>query len=446
MTEKEHFPLVILGGGIAGISAAYHSPGEHILFEKNAKVGGLAGSTAVKGYTFDFTGHLLHLRDPYAIELINILLGSNLQKHSRKASIILDKTEVPYPFQANLHGLPKEVINDCLYGMMEAVKKPQKPFDPKRTFADWVMDTFGQGMAKHFFYPYNRKLWTVTAQEMTCEWVGQFVPRPNMNEVIDGANGTQKKDFGYNTHFFYPKRGGIEALTKAFVGTGQVDALTSTTVRSISLKKNTVTVLRNGKLQSYTWSSLINTLPLPMFISMIEDVPETYARSAKMLKWNSVLNINLGLKYRDPDNDRHWIYFPDTKIPFYRVGFPMNFANTVAPKGCSSMYVEMAYHANELPRGQAEADAVFKATDALKEVGLLRSTNDLDVVNILHIPVAYVIYDKYRTEIVESLKSFLKQYNIQTIGRYGAWEYSFIERCIMQGKEAAEKALTETLR
>ncbi len=429
--------VVICGGGIAGISAGYHLPGQHVIFEKSSVPGGLAGSIKKDGFTFDHTGHLLHLRDAYASALLLGLLGTNVKKHERKAWIYSHETMTKYPFQANLYGLPKEVIKECVDGFVACSNSPQKSFDPHQSFASWVLDTFGTGFAKHFFFPYNEKLWQTPVQEMTCEWVGQFVPRPSVTDVLAGAATNRDKEFGYNSHFYYPKKGGIQALVDAFMATKLIHMKLNTSVKSINLKKRVVTVLEEGHLRSYQYDALINTLPLPHFLRMIEDLDSTFSRSIMKLRWTSVLNINIGVRGLDPSKGKHWIYFPERQFPFYRVGFPTNFANTVALKGCYSMYVEVAYPGGTLPQGRSEADIVFRCLDALKVCGLLRSSEDLVTVQVNPIPVAYVIYDKYRSTIVDNVLSYLQGNRVLSIGRYGAWHYSFIERCVLQGKAAA---------
>ncbi|MGH7165590.1 MAG: NAD(P)-binding protein, partial [Nitrospiraceae bacterium] len=51
--------IVIVGAGLAGLSAAFHLKGvPYRLFEKEHEVGGLCRSYQLDGFTFDITGHL----------------------------------------------------------------------------------------------------------------------------------------------------------------------------------------------------------------------------------------------------------------------------------------------------------------------------------------------------------------------------------------------------
>ena len=57
--------IVIVGAGLAGLSTAYHLPhASYRLYEREREVGGLCRSYRKDGFTFDYTGHLLHFRQP----------------------------------------------------------------------------------------------------------------------------------------------------------------------------------------------------------------------------------------------------------------------------------------------------------------------------------------------------------------------------------------------
>ncbi len=103
------------------------------------------------------------------------------------------------------------------------------------------------------------------------------------------------------------------------------------------------------------------------------------------MRWSSVYDINLGIK-RPRISDKHWIYFPEKKYRFYRVGFPMNFSTNMTPPKCSSMYVEIAYQPDEK---FDEARAMKDAIRGLKECGLPpESESEIITRNILRIPIA----------------------------------------------------------
>src|SRR6185312_14441281 len=104
--------------------------------------------------------------------------------------------------------------------------------------------------------------------------------------------------------------------------------------------------LRTGEILPY--DHLVTTLPLVKFLALASPLAPEIETARRSLRWTSVYNLNLGIG-RPALSDKHWIYFPEKKYPFYRVGFPMNFSTRMAPPGMSSMYVEMAYEPGRPP-------------------------------------------------------------------------------------------------
>ena len=253
MTAK----IVIIGGGLAGLSAGHHlAEYDPVVFEKEGAIGGLCRSFTQDGFTFDCTGHLIHLKNAYTKELVARLLPDAFNSHERLAAIYSKSTTTPYPFQANTYGLPPEVIRDCVVGFVESMH--HRNGGPKN-FHDWVLQTFGSGIAKHFMLPYNEKFWKQDLSTITSDWVSWSIPKPTLDEVVNGALGLTNKGMGYNPKFIYPKSGGIDCLPQALARSIK-NVHAGETVQSIDAKKKYVR-LASGREEPYDF--LVSTLPLP---------------------------------------------------------------------------------------------------------------------------------------------------------------------------------------
>ncbi|MGQ0644071.1 MAG: protoporphyrinogen/coproporphyrinogen oxidase [Elusimicrobiota bacterium] len=417
------------------MSAAHHLGGRGALFEREKEPGGTARSYSVDGFTFDHTGHLLHLHNDYTKKLVRRLLRGNVFECRRDAWIFSQGVYTRYPFQANLYGLPQPVIEDCVAGLWEARRRygaePLKS-DKPLNFEEWCQRLFGAGISKHFMIPYNRKLWTVPPAEMTPEWCGSFVPQPKLEEVLAGALTDQTTAFGYNVSFLYPRRGGIQRLAQ-----GLAEGLPGVRLGAALEKvdwRNRSALFSTGERASY--SRMISTIPLPELLKRLDPFPEEIRADFERLRWTSVLNINVGVK-RPKISNKSWIYFPEKKFVFYRVGFPMNFTPHVVPEGCSSMYVEIAHRPGET---LSRESAWRRVRRGLEAAGVLKRGDAFPVVSFLPIRYAYVIYDENRGPALRNIFSWLERAGIVGIGRYGAWKYSFMEEAILDGKAAAEAA------
>lgn len=423
--------IVILGAGLTGLSTAYHLEKNNFfdftIFEKEATHGGLCRSIKHDGFTFDFTGHLLHCNDPYFRKFLNLFLPEQERTtHTRKSFIFTHNHFVPYPFQMNLHGLPAQVIAECICSF--AKRKHQ--IDPKN-FHEWVIKYFGIGIAKHFFFPYNQKLLQYNLKKIHPSWTGRFVPKITIKDLFSGLE-KPSQNIGYNNQFYYPKQGGIQTFTDNLRKKIKSPIKTNHHAKEINFNKKLVS-FENGHVEKF--QTLITTIPLNVFLKQIKQPASLEIKKYHTkLRCNSVLNFNLGFKH-NCFNDKHWIYFPEKQYPFYRVGFWHNFAQTLVRPKHGALYGELAY----LP-GQKDLEKRL-AESIQKTCHVLGISKNLVTQKILHLPHAYVIYDHWREYNLPTLHQALHDHSIYSIGRYGAWNYSSMQDAILDGKKVAATLL-----
>ena len=423
--------IVIIGGGLAGLSAGHHlAELDPVVLEREPSLGGLCRSFTQDGFTFDCTGHLIHLKDAYTKELIARLLPDAFGSHERLAAIYSKETLTPYPFQANTYGLPPEVVRDCIVGFVETLKTPGAT---SANFHEWNLRTFGEGIAKHFMLPYNEKFWKQDLRGITSDWVSWAIPKPTLAEVVNGALGLTNKGMGYNPRFIYPKNGGIDCLPLAFAKSIR-NIHTNESVEFIDARKKYVR-LKSGREEPYEY--LISTVPLPKLYGILKDIPDSLKHAAQNLRAISVLNINIGVN-RPKVSDQHWIYFPEDQFVFSRIGFPMNFSSSVGPEGTSSIYVEITHQQGQQPDVE---EAFARSIADLEKCGILRTGDLILTRHVLDIRYAYVVFDKHRQLHLDNLTAYLESRDIFTAGRYGRWDYYSMEDSILSGKTGAEKVL-----
>jgi len=434
------YRVVVLGAGLAGLSAARHLLPERVaVVERETDVGGLARSHVEEGFTFDCTGHLLHLRDPAIQGLVDRLLPEAFARHERRAQIFSKGVLTAYPFQANLHGLPVDVVKECLSGFVESLITCARDGEPdleRLSFRDWAVHTFGEGIARHFMIPYNSKLWRTDLDEIECGWVSWSIPRPTLREILDGAFGRTVRGMGYNPTFLYPKIGGIRALPEALAG-GLQDVRLGRDVVAIDAAARTARLSDGSTL---AWEALVSTIPLDRLLAITAGLPADLPGAASRLRAVRVLNISLGVD-RAAISPAHWIYFPEPEYSFYRVGFPVNLGDGLAPRGCSSLYVERS-----LLRGEPfdEAEVVERAVDDLRRAGILWKGDRLIYRRVTVLDPAYVIYDRFRARQLPAIHRALRDAGIHSVGRFGAWEYSSMESAIKAGMDVAASLRDES--
>ncbi|MDD2688643.1 MAG: FAD-dependent oxidoreductase [Candidatus Omnitrophica bacterium] len=417
---------VILGAGLAGISAARNCNGT--IFEKEKDIGGTCRSIKEQGFIFDLGIHVLHTKNRYVLDLLMEHKNLNLKAKRRLAWIYSHKRLTKYPFQVNTYGLPKDIIAQCLNGFINRTAKPKGKYD---NYEDWVYANFGAGISDHFYLPYSEKFWTVKAKELTTDWLDLRIPQPDLEDIIKGAISVQKKEFGPNAIFRYPVNGGIQRIAESMHRSDRKIIFSKEAVK-IDLDKHRI---HFNDHSSTTYKYLISTIPLPELLKIIVGVPKEVIKAGEALRYNSILCINLGIKKQNI-NSAHWIYFPENKIAAFRISFPGNFSRFTVPEEWSSLQAEVSY-SKDRPIGYK--DITEKVIKDLIKTKILKAKDKIKLINAKHIKYAYIIYDHNRINNLKIINKFLRAHNIYGSGRYGQWEYFWMDEAILSGKKIAHE-------
>jgi protoporphyrinogen oxidase len=429
--------VIIIGGGLAGIAAGRALGARAHLLEAQDQLGGLARTDVVDGFWFDWTGHWLHLRTEKWKTEVERLLPGGLLTIERQARIYSNGVFTPFPFQVNTFGLPPEVIANCLKGFIAANLGPEGAELRGRelkTFHDFVLRYLGEGINRHFMEPYNRKLYTVDPVELSAEWGGRFVPRPTLDEVIDGAVGRVRKGIGYNATFVYPAQGGIEAVAKAIASELTCSMSLNARVERIDTQKRELHLF-DGQVLPY--KHLLSTMPLKQLVQRLDPCPPEVQAAAEKLRSISVSCVEIGVQGAPPV-PFHWAYFAEPQFPFYRVGSPSQVNAALAPAGHTSYAVEFS-HQGPPPD---EKTSIEQAIDGLERAGILKRS-DVVLSRMRTIRVAYVLVDHACTEARRTILQHVNSCGIEVAGRYGNWEYSGMEDALVSGDAAAQRILAK---
>jgi protoporphyrinogen oxidase len=433
---------LILGAGLTGLSCAYHLGANYLLVEKENEPGGIVRTrTRHQGFLCDGTGHWLHLRDSQMKALAQKLLPGQLVEHERKAVIHMHGVFTPYPFQANTYGLPREVVLDCLLGLLKA-RHPEDfglkpPAEAPRSFREWVVRSFGEGIARHFMVPYNEKLLGVSLDELRPEYAERFIPRPSLEDVVKGALGFSRESLGYNAKFVYPREGGISALPRAFANALKVAPDYSLAVKQVDWRTRTA-ILSEGRTVRYEW--LLNTAPLPRFLEILGETPPEIVAATRQLRATTVHYFDVGVRGAGAAASHyHWVYFPEPEYIFYRAGSYSAVHADAAPAGCRSYYVEMSGGAEDWLKRPEELKQRVLAD--MKKARILSDEDEILFMELCEIPFAYVIFDQNYERCRKLILDFLAGQKILTAGRWGGWGYGGMEDAMLDGKAAAEQML-----
>jgi len=429
---------VVLGGGLAGLTAAYtlqEAGVECVVLEREERPGGHARSIEVDGYVFDYGPHILFTNDARMEALIRDLLGDNMRAQERQAFIYHGAHDLytRFPFQAHLFGLPVDLVRECLVDLVRAVEARARDGMQPRNYEEWMRSTFGDAIADRLMIPYAQKLWTVHPSEMEFSWIGRRVPTPDVERIVAGALTDDVTQVGATAAFWYPWSGGIESLARALGERVRGLELGREMLR-VDVRRRVIGLADGDELE---FDRLVFTLPLCLLPEWFDGLPAEVESASRSLAYQGIFNVNLGID-RPVLSDKHWIYFYEDDYPFHRLSFPGNFSPRNVPEGKSSISTEVAYSRHR----PLERERMLERTvEALRSAKILDPDDAIELVQAEEILPAYVVYDLDHQRNVATIRAWLEEHRIWAAGRFGEWQYFNMDHSMKSGQSAAEAIL-----
>lgn len=420
----------IIGSGIAGLSAGYHlkKNGESvILYEKDNDWGGLCGNFTIDGFRFDRFVHFTFTDDPYIKGIFE--KSSPLYDHPSVSSNYYKGYWLKHPAQNNLAPLPTvekvKIINDF-------VNRPHKNVEDIKDYSEWLRVQYGNYFAENFPFKYTRKYWGLEAKDLETKWVGNRMHSPDLAEVLKGAFETSEDNFYYTKYMRYPQKGGFRSiLNNCREG---LDIRFNKEVVRINIEHKII-YFKDGTSEKY--ERLISSLPLPEIVDIIDDCPQNVKDAGHNLHNTCGYMVSLG--FRRPDVAKHlWFYIYDEDILPSRVYSPSMKSPDNVPKGCSSLQAEIFFDCkSEIP----SKEIVLQNTiEKLAKMGLF-TENEIVVKDIRFEKYANVTFDKDIYKNRNVVLDYLKSIDIESIGRFGKWEYFWTFQAFEDGMKVANPSI-----
>lgn len=442
----ENCDFLILGAGVTGLAAALDLKDSAIVVEKEQVPGGLVRSHCFNNdYWFDHVLHILHFRDKEIQDRIIGLMAEMLTPCPPVAWIDSGRGVALYPFQLNIGGLNQEERIKCLSDYAK-VYFNQTGNRKSSNYREFLEMTFGTAMCELFYFPYNEKLYKYDLNKITADELLWNLHQPSFEEILQGAFQANIVRPTYNSNAFYPRPvagaplRGMGILSQVLADNVERIDL-NTKITNLNLKNRTVRGIRNNNVTQYRFENCLSTLPLPALMRICEDVPSRLMSQIDRLEYAKVFSIALCFKGKRPENTGHWRYYPQSEFPFTRLIFMHEFDDLNAPPDGWGLLVEIT--GNGRSENPNEYDLTARTLAALKKLGFLDKTTRLISSHFWTIDPAYVIFTPETQNCLEECFTFLKRYNITSLGRYGNWEYSSMYQNIKAGFSWSQKILSK---
>lgn len=426
----------MIGSGMAGCGAVnrLHAEGMRARwYDKNTYAGGHTASFEhAGGFVFDVGPHISFTKDPR----IQDLLAANVDQQYETVHIRLNNYWRGYwpthPVQLNLKGLPDDVVVKVIADFAAEQAGSEREI---RTYADWLVASFGRTFAELFPMQYTRKYHLTTADNMTTDWLGPRMYRPSLEEVVRGALTPAPPQSHYITHFRYPQRGGFNSYLRPFIPLG--DLRLGHELELLDPRARDIT-FADGTCDHY--DAIISSVPLPELIPRIVGAPSDVIAAAQSLACSTCVLVNIGVDRTDL-SDAHMTYFYDEDICFTRLSFPHMLSTRNTPDGAGSIQAEVYFSSKYRPfTGEAD-DLIEPVLTDLRRCGVIVEDDRILFRDAMVVSYANIIFDLDRAAAVETVHGYLDDIGVVYCGRYGDWGYLWTDEAFKSGERAAETAL-----
>jgi protoporphyrinogen oxidase len=433
----KHYPVVIIGAGPAGLTAAYQLSKQNIssiVLEKADKVGGISRTETYKGYRFDIGGHRFFTKVDEVNQVWQEILGGEFIKVPRLSRIYYQGKFYDYPLSISSTLNNLGIFNSGLFVLSYIQAKLKALFsriNEIETFEDWVCDRFGERLYRAFFKTYTEKVWGIPCNEIRADWAAQRIKGMSMRRAILAALFGSKDVKTLIKEFDYPVLGpGMmwERCQDIIEGKGSAVELNTDVVRvdRDGHKIRQIEVRQGDRTTQITGEHFISSIPVTMLLDRLEPAPPA-----------EILEAVRGLKYRDflivslivdrehlfPDN---WLYIHS---PEFKVGRIQNFKNWSAAMvpDPSKTCLGMEYFCSEGDPlwEMANSDLIELATQEALALGLGIKEGEVEDGVVIRQRKAYPVYDGEYRQHLQVIQTYLDTFeNLQTVGRNGMHRYN----------------------
>jgi protoporphyrinogen oxidase len=417
---------LILGGGVSGLAAGIASGLPVCEAEEHS--GGICSSYYLRpgererhgsapddgeAYRFEIGGgHWIFGGDPLVLRFLDDL--APMQSYARRSAVYFRESDtyVPFPLQENLRFLPQDVAAAALVEMA-------RPGGSFRTMAEWLEAIFGPTLCRLFFLPFHQLYTAGLCEEIAPQ--DAYKSPVDLGRAIQGAF-VSAPPAGYNITYVYP-RDGLNVLARNMAN--RADLRYGKRVVRIDPRRKELE-FADGSATRYR--QLIGTLPLNRMLELADIRTE-----APPDPYTAVLVLNIGAVRGAKCPSDHWLYNPDAKSGFHRVGFYSNVDHSFLPRARRSdrvsLYVERAYVGGNRPSA-AEVTAYQQAVE--RELQEWDFIGEVEVNDPTWIDVAYTWTrpgSQWRREAMQRLQ----EHDIFPVGRYGRWIFQGIADSVRDG-------------
>jgi protoporphyrinogen oxidase len=435
-------PVVVIGGGPAGLTAAYRlvTAGDRaVVVEQDGVVGGISRTVVRDGWRFDIGGHRFFTKVKPVEEFWHeILPQGDFLLRPRMSRIYYRGKFYDYPIKLG-NALSNLGILEALRCGLSFLWVRVRPPKDRSTLEGYIVANYGWRLYRHFFKTYNEKVWGVPASELSADWGAQRIKGMSLwnavwEPVRSSLGGRRRSNAKQVTslidEFQYPKYGpGMmweRCAERVVERGGRLRMETSAVAVHVEGGKATAVTVDDGSgTERLPASHVISSMPLTALARIVDPpAPDEVLRAADDLHYRDFLTVALVVPEERsfPDN---WIYI---HAPDVKVGRIQNFGSWspyLVKDGRSCLALEYFVNEGDDLWRASDEELIVLATKELAAIGLVEAP-DVEAGYVVRMPKAYPVYDEAYRSNVEVIRRWFEQHasNVHPVGRNGMHKYN----------------------
>jgi protoporphyrinogen oxidase len=451
MIRHQRYPIVIIGAGPAGLTAAYDLVKRGfslVVLEKGNRVGGIARTEEYQGYRFDIGGHRFYTQVPEVQQLWQEVMVEDFLQVQRLSRIFYRGQYYSYPLELRTT-FRNLGLKESTRILLSYCKWRVRPYPQEETFEEWVTNRFGKRLYLHFFHTYTEKVWGIPCNKIQADWAAQRIKGLSLTTIVFKALGLRNNTKSLINAFHYPALGPgmMWERFQQIVNTRGGQVRLQTDVVAIKRRDNQITAVvveTDQTRYEIAADHFISTMPLRELIAKLDPPPPAdVIQAAQGLAYRDFILVGLIINRSElfPDN---WLYIHSPNVKVGRIQNFKNWSAAMVPdSGMTSLGMEYFCSEGDAIWEMEDAELIRLATAELTVLGLASAEEVTDGV-VIRQPKAYPVYDGEYRKHLQVLQSYLATLtNLQTIGRNGMHRYNNQDHSMLTGLLAVRNLLGE---